>query len=83
MPLDRYYLNLVGEYRVASELLERGLFATIIYGHVKGIDIFVVGEDVSRVRSSDNPITLTSHAPALSYREDVIQNPKTSPSHGC
>ncbi len=43
MGLDKYHLNLAGEYRVASELLKRGLFATITYGHMKGIDIYVVG----------------------------------------
>jgi hypothetical protein len=43
MPLGKYYLNLAGEYRVASELLKRGLFATITYGHMKGIDIYVMG----------------------------------------
>lgn len=43
MALDKYYLNLAGEYRVASELLKRGLFATITYGHMKGIDIYVIG----------------------------------------
>jgi hypothetical protein len=43
MVLDKYFLNLAGEYRVASELLKRGLFATITYGHMKGIDIYVMG----------------------------------------
>lgn len=44
MGLDKYHLNLAGEYRVASELLKRGLFATITYGHMKGVDIYVVGQ---------------------------------------
>jgi hypothetical protein len=35
------------------------------------------------MRSGDNSITRTNYAPALSYREDVNQNPKTSSSHGC
>lgn len=43
MALEKYYLNLAGEYRVAAELLKRGLFATITYGHMKGIDIYVMG----------------------------------------
>jgi hypothetical protein len=43
MPLDKYYLNLAGEYRVASELFKRGLFATITYGNKKGADIYVIG----------------------------------------
>jgi len=29
MPLDKHHLNPAGEYRVAAELLKRGIFATI------------------------------------------------------
>jgi hypothetical protein len=46
MSLDKYYLHLAGEYRVASELLKRGLFATITYGYMKGIDIYAQWESV-------------------------------------
>jgi len=42
MPLDKYHLNLAGEYRVASELFKRGLFATITYGNKKGADIYAI-----------------------------------------
>lgn len=45
MPLDKYYLNLAGEYRVAAELLKRGIFATITYGNKKGADIYAIGEE--------------------------------------
>jgi hypothetical protein len=41
--LDKYHLNLVGEYRVAAEILKRGLFATITYGNQKGADIYAIG----------------------------------------
>ena len=43
MALDKYYLNLAGEYRVASELLKRSIFATITYGNKKGADIYAIG----------------------------------------
>ena len=43
MPIDKYYLNLAGEYRVASELFKRGMFATITYGNKKGADIYAIG----------------------------------------
>lgn len=43
MALSKYLLNLAGEYRVAAELLKRGLFATITYGNMKGADIFAIG----------------------------------------
>ncbi|MBW3595983.1 MAG: hypothetical protein KY475_01760 [Planctomycetes bacterium] len=42
---DRYNLNLAGEYRVAAELLLRGVFATVTYGNKKGADIFAIGEN--------------------------------------
>jgi len=29
MAVDQYNLNLAGEYRVAAEILKRGLFATV------------------------------------------------------
>ncbi len=45
MPLDKYYLNLAGEYRVASELFKRGVFATITYGNRKGADIYAIGRN--------------------------------------
>jgi hypothetical protein len=64
MGLDKYYLNLAGEYRVASELLKHGLFATITYGHMKGIDIYVMGQRrkaiVVEVKSSTTGRFVTS-----------------------
>ena len=45
--LDKYYLNLASEYRVASELLRRGIFATITYGNKKGADIYALGSNRS------------------------------------
>jgi hypothetical protein len=43
MAIDKYNLNLAGEYRVAAELLKRNLFATVTYGNKKGADIFAIG----------------------------------------
>jgi hypothetical protein len=43
MPLDKYHLSLAGEYRVASELLKRGVFATITFGNAKGADLYAIG----------------------------------------
>jgi len=43
MPIDKYHLNLAGEYRVCSELLKRGIFATVTYGNMKGCDVIAVG----------------------------------------
>lgn len=45
MPFERYNLNLAGEYRVAAELLLRGLFATVTYGNKKGADVIAIGEN--------------------------------------
>ena len=41
--MDKYFLNLAGEYRVCSEILKLGLFATVTYGNKKSADIYVVG----------------------------------------
>ncbi len=43
MKIDKYCLNLAGEYRVCSELLKRSVFATITYGNKKGADIYAIG----------------------------------------
>lgn len=43
MALDKYNLSLAGEYRVCSELLKRGIFATVTFGNMKGTDIVAVG----------------------------------------
>ncbi len=45
MPISKYHLNLAGEYRVCSELLKRGIFATVTYGNMKGCDVIAVGEN--------------------------------------
>ena len=42
---DKYNLNLAGEYRVAAELLLRGLYASVTFGNKKGADIFAIGEN--------------------------------------
>jgi hypothetical protein len=34
--IDKYYLNLAGEFQVCAELLKRELFATVTYG-VNGV----------------------------------------------
>ena len=45
MKIDKYYLSLAGEFRICSELLKRGVFATVIFGNKKGADIFAVGRN--------------------------------------
>jgi hypothetical protein len=41
--IDKYHLSLAGEYRVASELLKRGLNATVTFGHAKSADVIAYG----------------------------------------
>jgi hypothetical protein len=64
MALDKYYLNLAGEYRVASELLKREVFATITYGNRKGADIYAIGPNrraaVVEVKASNSDRFVTS-----------------------
>ena len=46
---DKYFLNLAGEFAVASELNRRKMLATVSYGNSKSADIFVIAPDTSRV----------------------------------
>lgn len=63
MAISKYHLNLAGEYRVAAELLKRGLHATITYGNAKGADIYAIGENrrtaVVEVKSSSSSRFIT------------------------
>jgi hypothetical protein len=34
--IDKYNLNLAGEYRVAADLCLRGLYTSVTYGNKKG-----------------------------------------------
>lgn len=43
--IDKYHLSLAGEYRVASELLKRGLNATVTFGHAKSADVIAYGSN--------------------------------------
>ena len=43
MGIDKSLLNLAGEYRVAAELLKRGIFAAVTFGNMKGADIIATG----------------------------------------
>lgn len=43
--LGKYFLSLAGEYRVASELLRRGLNATVTFGNAKSADVVAYGRN--------------------------------------
>ena len=58
-----YDLNLAGEYRVASELVKRGIFATVTYGNRKDADIYAIGNGKAlkiEVKTSQQPRFVTS-----------------------
>lgn len=40
--IPQYVLNLAGEYRVCSELIKRGVFATLTYGNHKACDVYAI-----------------------------------------
>jgi hypothetical protein len=78
MPLDKYHLNLAGEYRVAAELLKRGIFATITYGNKKGADIYAIGAEsrktaVIEVKASNSQRFVTGFY--QKYREELVPHP--------
>lgn len=64
MKIDKYHLNLAGEYRVCSELLKRGIFATVTFGNMKGADVVAVGPNrraaIVEVKSSQQRNFVTS-----------------------
>lgn len=77
MVLDKYYLNLAGEYRVASELFKRGLFATITYGNKKGADIYAIGPNrqtaVVEVKASNSSRFVTGFY--QKYVDEMTEHP--------
>lgn len=77
MKIEKYNLNLAGEYRVCAELLKRGLFATVTYGNMKGADIFAVGPNrmaaVIEVKASNSSRFVTSFY--QKYKTKDIEHP--------
>jgi hypothetical protein len=77
MALDKYYLNLAGEYRVTSELFKRGLFATITYGNKKGADIYAIGPSrqtaVVEVKASNSSRFVTGFYQR--YADEMTEHP--------
>lgn len=77
MTLDKYHLNLAGEYRVASEILKQGLFATITYGNKKGADIYAIGPTrraaVVEVKASNSDRFVTGFY--QKYEEETTEHP--------
>ena len=46
---DKIFLNLAGEFAVASELNRRRVLASVTYGASKSADVFAVSRDMTRV----------------------------------
>ncbi len=77
MPIDKYHLNLAGEYRACSELLKRGIFATVTYGNMKGCDVVAVGLNrlaaVIEVKTSQTTRFVTSFY--QKYKTPELEHP--------
>jgi hypothetical protein len=77
MALDKYHLSLAGEYRVASELLKRDIFATITFGNAKGADIYAIGPTrrtaIIEVKSSNSSKFVTGFY--QKYRDEMRDHP--------
>ena len=77
MPLDKYHLSLAGEYRVASELLKRDIFATLTFGNAKGADIYAIGPTrrtaIIEVKSSNSERIVTRFY--QKYRDEINDHP--------
>lgn len=46
---EKVFLNLAGEFAVASELNRRRILASVTYGPLKSADIFAVSRDTTRI----------------------------------
>ncbi len=42
--IPTHLLSLAGEYRVCSEIIKRGAFATVTYGNQKAVDVYVIND---------------------------------------
>ena len=77
MKIDKYYLNLAGEYRVCAELLKRGIFATVTMGNMKGADVIAVGPNrraaVIEVKASNSSRFVTGFY--QKYRSPELEHP--------
>jgi hypothetical protein len=62
--IDKYNLNLAGEYRVAAVLCLRVLFTSVSYGNKKSADLYAIGENrnapVIEVKASQSSRFVTS-----------------------
>lgn len=73
--IEKYLLNLAGEFRVCSELNKRGAFATVTYGNRKGVDLFVINEKTGKslkieVKTSQQPRFVTG----ISKKQDTTSD---------
>ena len=75
--IDKYDLNLAGEYRVAAELLLRGIYTSVTYGNKKGADLYAIGENrkaaVIEVKASQSSRFVTSLY--QKYKSEDMQAP--------
>ena len=78
MPLDKYHLSLAGEYRVASELLKRDIFATLTFGNAKGADLYAIGPHrrtaIVEVKSSNSTRFVTGFY--QKYKDEMRDHPE-------
>lgn len=77
MKIDKYHLNLAGEYRVCAELLKRGIFATVTFGNMKGADVVAVGANrraaIIEVKASNSSRFVTGFY--QKYRTGELEHP--------
>ena len=78
MMVEKYCLNLAGEYRVCAELLKRNIFATITYGNMKGANVFAIGPNrraaVVEVKASNSSRFVTGFYQRYKSRDVVHPN---------
>ena len=74
----KHLLSLAGEFRVCSELLKRGIHATITLGNKKGIDIFIYNKDTNHTKSIEVKTTQKNTFMTLlfqKYKTEELKHP--------
>jgi hypothetical protein len=76
----KYLLSIAGEFRVCSELLKRGIHATITLGNKKGVDIFIYNKDTNQTKSIEVKTTQKNNFMTMLFQKYKMEN-QTHPDY--
>jgi hypothetical protein len=79
--IEPHLLNLVGEYRVRSELCKRGVLATVTYGNRKGVDVYAISDRQERALKIEVETSQRGHFVTGITQKGLATDP-TAPASG-